>query len=78
MNKKATGSYITIKPIEFDGLWRGKVAVENMHGGFYLDDIVFYMENDLKEIKISGESFHIILYYHIVYKEDKIITPSLL
>jgi len=77
MNKKAIGSYITIKPLELDGLWRGRVVVDNNYKGLQLDDIVFYMESDLKEIIISGDKFHIVLYYHIVYKEDRVINPSI-
>lgn len=69
LNGESKGSYVIVKPIEKDDLWKGEIFRDNSNKGVSEGDIIFYLDEDCHKITIDGLELHVILYYHIVLYE---------
>lgn len=74
MNKLSShGSYVLVIPIEVnDGLCKGRIYSETSRHQLNMDQIVYYLEKDMTNILFKGIDLHVILHYHIFFKEVKI------
>jgi len=74
MNRLAPhGSYILIIPIEGGEVCKGKIYSNAMKHQLSMDQIVYYLEKDVTEIEFQNMHLHVILHYHIFFKEVEVI-----